>query len=129
MFHYATNSAFVSFRVNCELTLILALWFFNVWADFNSRPDKVFDILVNGVIFTPNVNVYSLAQNALYKPIEITINDTNVPLVGASEQMVVNLSATATSTLGPVLNALEILSVIPMFPGTFAADGVCRLFF
>lgn len=91
-----------------------------MWQTIPAGQTRVFDILVNGVLVAPNVNVYTKAQNALYKPIEYSTNTSTLTPTG---KMSVNFSAAATSTLGPIVNAVEIFTVHTIESRTLAADG------
>lgn len=84
----------------------------------------MFDIYLNDELVAPNVNVYTNAQNELYKPIEYTMNTSTLTSL---KTMRLNLTATATSTLGPIVNAVEVYSVHTIATKTLAADG--RLIF
>lgn len=84
----------------------------------------MFDIHLNDELVAPNVNVYTKAQNELYKPIEYTMNTSTLTSL---KTMRLNFTATATSTLGPIVNAVEVYSVHTIVAKTLAADG--RLIF
>lgn len=81
---------------------------------------RVFDILVNDVVVTANVNLYATAMNTLYKPIEIVYNKTIDAAYGAIN---ITLSKSALSLASPIWNALEVYSIHAKQAGTFASDG------
>lgn len=80
----------------------------------------MFNILVNGEVVAADVNVYSRALNALYKPIEISINGSKPDADG---QMNITLSQSALSGAPPLWNAFEIFAIYNKQAGTLASDG------
>ncbi|KAG0619177.1 hypothetical protein M758_4G121800 [Ceratodon purpureus] len=74
----------------------------------SSAQTRTFDIFVNRVLWVPNVNIYSYAQNALYMPIEFSTNKSKVDAQGFID---VTLSPTAYSGSPPIGNAAEFYSV------------------
>jgi hypothetical protein len=80
---------------------------------------------VNGLLWVSNLNIYSSAVDALYKPIEFTSNSSAVNGQGTLN---VTLQQTGSKSGPPPLwNALEILSVHERLPGTLASDGTSRI--
>lgn len=84
----------------------------------------MFNILLNGKTAAPNVSVYARAQNALYKPIQVSML-TSTLLSG--RRLAVSFEATNTSTIGPLVNALEMLSITTKDAFTEVSDGTRTL--
>lgn len=73
---------------------------------------RVFDVLVNGQFFFQNINVTEAGQGVV---------GTNWPLSG---QTVINLVPGPNSPVGPVMNAAEILQLLPFGNRTLTRDGI-----
>ncbi|KAH6825964.1 Leucine-rich repeat family protein [Perilla frutescens var. hirtella] len=73
---------------------------------------RVFDVEINGQMFFQNINATESGQGVV---------GTNWPLSG---QTVLNLSPALNSPVGPLINAAEILQLLPFGSRTLARDAV-----
>ena len=86
--------------------------------------DRVFDILLNGTVVFPAVDILNSTEGVLYKGIQLVVP---VPSTwGNNELFYYTLRPTNTSKYGPLINAAEGLgfSRRPPSPGTKASVGL-----
>lgn len=76
---------------------------------------RVFDVQVNGHFFFQHMNVTESGQ---------AVVGTNWPLFG---QVVITMSPAPTSPVGPLINAAEILQLLPFGNRTLTRDGIAYI--
>lgn len=81
---------------------------------------RVFDIFINNVLKFPLVNIFSLAENALYKPVQLSTNLT----LTANAEINITISPVDGTSLGPLVNALEIHSLHRIQSRTLDRDAL-----
>lgn len=89
------------------------------WQVLTAGQTRVFDIFINNVLKFPLVNIFSLAENALYMPVQLSTNLT----LTANAEINITISPLDGTSLGPLVNALEIHSLHRIQSRTLDRDG------
>ncbi|KAG0565321.1 hypothetical protein KC19_8G181600 [Ceratodon purpureus] len=102
-----------------NFTFLMNFFFAEMQTNISKAQPRVFDIIVNDVVMVPNFDVYSTALNVLYKPVEVP----NIQSSSPNGTFTVKLSPAPTSTLTPIVNALEVYVIMHKIPGTYSTDA------